>query len=252
MIFVMKKEPLLKISLGEHETSSSHLIQAWIEPGKPRYMKEQIFDTGMLHVKGLGSNNYYRQYESASENLWKLADEIGLATAKPLFAELVQYGRKPFFQIYDHAQFGRMYMELCTTPDGQPAVAIFTRPNSLYTQGRLEVDIKEFDGASLSAEELRWPQEGLVVPIAQADAQLQMFFSHESLGRLRGLVPDSSDLHRAIECGKHMSEIVLSRYAQFHDLVNWDYIPRLKRHAEVPATGKPTLKDQITDYGFGL
>lgn len=207
----------MKISLGQHETASSSIVEAWIEPNRPAYRGGAVRDNGFLCVTDHG--NTQLRLESTSEDSWKLMDAVGVELGRQLWEERRRYDREPFFKVYDHAQYGRLYFTPWVIEGEEPSVAFHTRP----------------DG--------RYPKEGAVIPEDKAADQLRALFAHENLARHGGLIPDTHQIGEAIAQSQRVVDAVIAARAEYSAVVDWDFDKRLNA-VMMAATGRKPLTSE--------
>lgn len=212
----------MKISLGQHETAHWRTVDAWIEPNRPAYRGGAVRDNGFLCVAV--QDGPVMRLESTSEDSWKLTDAVGVELSRKLWEERRRYDHEPYYMVYDHAQYGRLYF----TPleaEGETSVAFHTRP----------------DG--------RYPEEGAAIPEDKAPEQLRVLFAHENLSRHGGLIPDTHQIAEAIEQSRRVVDAVIAARAEYSAVVDWGFDKRINAVMMVGTYREPlTEENDIERY----
>jgi len=211
----------MRVHLGKHQIGGGRFVEAWIEPNNPAYRAGAVRDNGFLCVQEIDSPSaspIALRLESMSEEAWRLQDAVGAQVARQLWAERAQYDRKPFYMVYDHAQFGRLYFDPWAVLGAEPSVAFHTRPDA------------------------RYPNDGAVLPMEGAKEQLQAFFVHEQIQSMAPMIPESSEIAAAVDAARGLTEQVLAQRAEFQACVDWDFDRRLNVTMRA-AIGRIPLQD---------
>jgi hypothetical protein len=213
----------MKISLGQHETATGKVVNAWIEPNYPAYRSGAVRDNGFLCVEEAQPDPSDKmpiklRLESMSEEGWKLQSTVGATLMRQLWEERKKYDRSPYYMAVPLAQQEPIYFEPWAVIGGEPSVAFHTRP----------------DG--------RYPSEGMVIPEEKAQEQLQAFFTHQKLQTLAGVIPDTYELADALRHGRGMANAVMAVRAEYAALVDWDFDKRVSNLMMI-GTGRTPLTD---------
>lgn len=213
----------MKISLGQHQTATGKVVNAWIEPNYPAYRSGAVRDNGFLCVEEAQPDPSDKKpiklrLESMSEEGWKLQSTVGATLMRQLWEERKKYDRSPYYMAAPLAQQEPIYFEPWAVIGGEPSVAFHTRP----------------DG--------RYPSEGMVIPEEKAQEQLQAFFTHQKLQTLAGVIPDTHELADALRHGRGMANTVMAVRAEYAALVDWDFDKRVSNLMMI-GTGRTPLTD---------
>lgn len=213
----------MKISLGQHETTTGKVVNAWIEPNYPAYRSGAVRDNGFLCVEEAqpdpsNKNPIKLRLESMSEEGWKLQSAVGAELMRHLWDERKKYDKSPYYMAVTRGQQETIYFETWAVVGGEPSVAFHTR-----TDGR-------------------YPSEGTVIPGDKAREQLKAFFTHQRLQTLTGVIPDTHELEEALDHGWRMVNTVMAARAEYAAIVDWDFDNRVSNLMMI-GTGRTPLTD---------
>jgi len=119
----------------------NNYVMASIETVRPAFRESigRVVDGGLLRVQTIdaepGGPEFDLLLDATSEDLWRLIDTVGPELARHLVAEHVRYYRQPFFMVFEHAQFGRLYCEPVSPAQQRDGIAFImnTRPDDPNT-----------------------------------------------------------------------------------------------------------------------